>query len=31
MILYEAVKKWNGALPVNVYGSMPVPFLNIKG
>lgn len=31
LILYEAVKKWNGVLPVNVYGSMPVPFLNIKG
>jgi prohibitin 2 len=23
-------KKWNGVLPVNIYGSAPIPFLNVK-
>ena len=27
---YEAVKKWDGKLPVNMYGSAPVPFINLK-
>lgn len=27
---YEAVKKWNGQLPANIYGSAPLPFINIK-
>ena len=22
-------KAWNGVLPVNVYGSAPIPFLNL--
>ena len=26
----EKAKKWNGALPVNMYGSAPVPFLNLN-
>ena len=25
----EKAKKWNGALPVNMYGSAPVPFMNV--
>lgn len=25
----NAVEKWDGKLPVNLYGSAPVPFLNI--
>lgn len=28
---YQAVEKWNGVLPVNMYGSAPIPFLNLKG
>lgn len=30
LVSYEAVQKWNGVLPVNMYGSAPLPFLNIK-
>jgi len=26
----EYAKKWNGVLPVNLYGSAPIPFLSIK-
>lgn len=26
----EQAKKWNGVLPVNVYGSAPIPFLNVS-
>ena len=26
----EMAKKWNGVLPVNIYGSAPIPFLDIK-
>lgn len=26
----EMAKRWNGVLPVNMYGSAPIPFLNIK-
>lgn len=26
----EYAKKWNGTLPVNLYGSAPIPFLNLK-
>ncbi len=25
----ERAKKWNGVLPVNIYGSAPIPFLNV--
>ncbi len=33
LVAYEAVQKWNGQLPVNLYGSAPLPFINsaIKG
>lgn len=31
LVSFEAVKKWNGKLPVNMYGSAPIPFLNLKG
>lgn len=30
LVSYEAVQKWDGKLPVNMYGSAPLPFLNIK-
>lgn len=30
LVAFEAVQKWNGVLPVNMYGSAPLPFLNIK-
>jgi len=26
----EQAKRWNGVLPVNVYGSAPIPFLNLS-
>jgi len=26
----KTVEKWNGVLPVNMYGSAPTPFINIK-
>lgn len=29
LVQYEAVQKWDGKLPVNIYGSAPIPFLNI--
>lgn len=29
LVEFEAVKKWDGVLPVNMYGSAPVPFLNL--
>ena len=28
LVAYEAVQKWNGVLPVNIYGSAPIPFIN---
>lgn len=28
LVAYEAVQKWDGKLPVNIYGSAPVPFIN---
>jgi prohibitin 2 len=31
LVAFEAVQKWNGVLPVNMYGSAPLPFLNVKG
>lgn len=31
LVQFEAVQKWDGKLPVNMYGSVPLPFLNIKG
>ena len=30
LVAYEAVKKWNGVLPVNIYGSAPIPFIEGK-
>jgi regulator of protease activity HflC (stomatin/prohibitin superfamily) len=27
---YEAVHRWNGVLPQNIYGSAPIPFLNVN-
>jgi regulator of protease activity HflC (stomatin/prohibitin superfamily) len=30
LIQLEAIKKWDGVLPVNMYGSAPVPFINIQ-
>lgn len=31
LVQFEAVHKWDGKLPVNMYGSQPLPFLNVKG
>lgn len=28
LVEYEAVQKWDGKLPVNIYGSAPIPFIN---
>ena len=28
LVSYEAVQKWDGKLPVNIYGSAPIPFIN---
>lgn len=30
LVQFEAVQKWNGILPVNMYGTAPIPFLNLK-
>ncbi len=30
LVEYEAVQKWDGKLPVNIYGSAPLPFININ-
>ena len=30
LVEWEAVQKWDGKLPVNMYGSAPIPFLNLK-
>lgn len=30
LIQFEAIQRWDGALPKNIYGSAPIPFLNIK-
>ncbi len=30
LVAYEAVQKWDGKLPVNIYGNAPIPFLNIQ-
>lgn len=30
LVNFEAVKKWNGVLPTSMYGSTPIPFLNVK-
>lgn len=30
LVAYEAVQKWDGKLPVNIYGSAALPFVNIK-
>ena len=27
LVSYEAVQKWDGKLPVNIYGSAPIPFV----
>jgi regulator of protease activity HflC (stomatin/prohibitin superfamily) len=29
LVEFEAVQKWNGVLPVNIYGSAPIPFLSL--
>lgn len=29
LVELEAVNKWNGVMPVNMYGNSPVPFINI--
>jgi prohibitin 1 len=31
LVQFEAVQKWDGKLPVNMYGNAPIPFLNLKG
>lgn len=31
LVQFEAVRKWDGKLPINMYGNAPVPFLNLKG
>lgn len=28
LVAYEAVQKWDGKLPVNIYGNAPIPFIN---
>ena len=28
LVAYEAVQKWDGKLPVNMYGSAPLPFID---
>lgn len=28
LVSYEAVQRWDGKLPVNIYGSAPIPFIN---
>jgi regulator of protease activity HflC (stomatin/prohibitin superfamily) len=30
LVQFEAVQRWNGVLPVNMYGSAPLPFLNLQ-
>lgn len=30
LVELNAVEKWDGKLPVNMYGSAPVPFINLK-
>lgn len=30
LVSFEAVQKWNGVLPVNMYGGAPIPFLSLK-
>lgn len=27
----EAAKRWNGTMPTNMYGSAPLPFINVQG
>lgn len=29
LVQYEAVQKWDGVLPVNMYGSSPLPFISL--
>lgn len=29
LVEYEAVQKWNGVLPVNMYGSAPMPYISV--
>ncbi len=28
LVAYEAVQRWNGQLPVNLYGAAPIPFID---
>jgi hypothetical protein len=30
-VQWEAVQKWDGKLPVNLYGSAPIPFISASG
>ena len=30
LVQFEAVQKWDGKLPVNMYGSAPIPFMNLN-
>lgn len=29
LVQFEAVQRWNGVLPVNIYGNAPIPFIGI--
>jgi regulator of protease activity HflC (stomatin/prohibitin superfamily) len=31
LVQWEAVQKWDGKLPVNLYGSAPIPFISASG
>lgn len=30
LVQFEAVQKWDGKLPVNIYGNAPIPFIEIE-
>jgi len=30
LVSWEAVQKWDGKLPVNLYGSAPMPFIDVN-
>lgn len=30
LVQFEAVRKWDGVLPVNMYGNSPIPFINLE-
>lgn len=29
LVAYQQAKQWNGQLPVNIYGSAPIPYMNV--